>query len=327
MKVDQMTTAHARLAMHEAAREFLFDPNVNLIDFGYPSHGGQLAEDELTIRIHVRKKLSGFALEAAVQAGHTRPIPRSIGEFKTDVPEGTYRPHWWGWWRGWQRKPSNPRASRAEVMRGGISISDENRYSYGTLGGIVFDRTTGRKMILSNWHVLVGRWSSRPGQRIYQPGRRDGGTSADTVATYTRDAMSLNLDAAVATVNGKRQLINDQFGLKPVTGAARAELGMEVVKSGRKSGITYGRVTAIEGIVKMHYNYVERIMRNIITIEPRQPYEMVSAGGDSGSWWLDRNTMRAVGLHFAGSDAPERALAHDMRSVLEGLEVIIVNEN
>ncbi len=322
MIIDKRTLAHARLALREAARNFLFDPNVHLIDFGYPIQKGHLNESELAIRFHVREKLSNVALETAAETGQTRPIPAAIGGFKTDVPQAKYGLHYTGSWGNFQPRVE-PRAGRAEIMRGGISISNEYQYTYGTLGGLVIDRATGAEMMLSNWHVLVGRWGARPGQRILQAGLGDGGTYKDVAATLVRDAMSANLDAAVAALNGKRGLLNQQLGLKPVTGIARAELGMDVVKSGRKTGVTYGRVTAIEGIAKMNYDRIERIIRHVITIEPRRSFEEVSAGGDSGSWWLETKSMAAVGLHFAGSNAPERALANDMQSVLNALNVAI----
>ncbi|HEX9654098.1 MAG TPA: hypothetical protein VGA99_10330, partial [bacterium] len=100
-----------------------------------------------------------------------------------------------------------------------------------------------------------------------------------------------------------------------------AEIGMKVVKSGRKTGVTFGRVTAIEGISRMSYDYVERIMRDIVTIDSLSGE--ISSGGDSGSWWLNAETMQVTGLHFAGSDYPERALAHDIESVRQALNVEI----
>ena len=42
--------------------------------------------------------------------------------------------------------------------------------------------------------------------------------------------------------------------------------------------------------------------------------------------WLDAATDSAVGLHFAGSNFPERGLAIDLPSVLEALEVDLVVE-
>ncbi|MDH3674955.1 MAG: S1 family peptidase [Anaerolineae bacterium] len=326
MDLDKMTLARARLALREAVRAHLFDRNVGLIDFGQPKHGDQIAENELAIRVHVRRKLSGPALEAAVETGQTRPIPPSIAGFPTDVPEGIYRPQQWGARRiGWGRPSAvNPRMVHANPLRGGLSISDEYHYTAGTLGGLVVDRATGAEMILSNWHVLVAGWGARAGQRIYQPGRLDGGTSLNTVATLTRDAMSVNLDAAVATLNNNCRLINDQLDLGSVSGVGPAELGMRVIKSGRTSGITSGRVTAIEGVAKIPYGYVERIIRHVVTIEPHLNFEDVSAAGDSGAWWLDPLTGRAIGLHFAGSNFPERGLALNMPAVLDALDVDIV---
>ena len=45
---------------------------------------------------------------------------------------------------------------------------------------------------------------------------------------------------------------------------------------------------------------------------------------DSGSYWLEAGTMSVVGLHFAGSDRPERSLAMDMQPVLVALNVEMV---
>src|SRR5262245_16225511 len=171
-------------------------------------------------------------------------------------------------------------------------------------------------MILSNWHVLVADWRARVGQSVYQPGRLDGGKGADVVATLTRDAMSLNLDAAVATLTGDRQLINDQVGLGPVRGLTEAELGMEVVKSGRRTDVTYGRVTGVEGIAQINYGPMDRIIRHVVTIDPLASDDDVSGPGDSGSLWLEASSAQAIGLHFAGGNDPERGLVLDIEAVL-----------
>jgi len=323
MQIDRTLRARGRLALREAVQNHLFDPNVNLIDFGYPWHGGRLAENELAIRIHVKRKLVGAQLEAAVQARQTRAIPASIGGFQTDVPEGSYHLHQWP---GWATTMADPRAERVDPLRGGISISDEYHYAYGTLGGKVIDRATGDEMILSNWHVLVSEWWARPGQRIFQPGRLDGGTGQDTIATLTRDAMSVNLDAAVATLTSGQAIVNDQLDLGSVTGVGSPELGMQLVKSGRRTGITYGRVTAIEGVARLPYGSLQRVIRSVITIDPRSSFEPVSGPGDSGAWWLDADTLQVVGLHFAGSEMPERGLALEMQTVLDALSVDVATE-
>jgi endonuclease G len=327
MEFDPMMLARARLAMRVGVQNHLFDPNVRMVSVGLPEKGGKIIEDQLAIRYHVVEKYhTPIQLEAALENGSTHSdlrAPIRVGRFifETDIVQGKYRPHIWGW-NPWQPAPlPNPRAQRADPMRGGLSISDEFHNSYGTLGGKVIDRTTGAEMILSNWHVLVADWGARPGQRIYQPGRLDGGTFRDAVATLTRHAMDVNLDAAVATLNGSRQLLADQLDLDPVAGAAIAQLGMEVTKSGRRSDVTRGRITDVDATLRMDYGPVTKLIHNVTSIEPLVSFQQVSGPGDSGSLWIDASTNLAVGLHFAGSDIPERGLAIDLPTVLSALNV------
>ena len=315
MTVDRKVLARARMALQEARRGYLFDPNVNLIDFGYPEHGGEIADDELAIRFHVQQKLSGVALEMAERAGETRAIPESIGGFATDVPEGDYR------LQRWQQPVRDPRAHKNDPLCGGISISNASQNGYGTLGGFVRDRQSGAGMILSNYHVLCNAHAPWRVERIYQPGRLDRGTHADTIGELARNAMGDHLDAAVARLSNGRTWINNQLGVGRVTGVGQPELGMEVVKSGRRTGITYGRITAVEGTAKIRYGRTNRVIEYVVTVEPRHRLEEVSAPGDSGSWWLDTDSRRVVALHFAGSNSPERALALEIQPVLDALDV------
>jgi endonuclease G len=312
--------ARLRLARAELARSFLFDPNVTLVDAGLKERGGELT-DELSLRVHVREKLRGTALEQA----ETRPVPRSVRGIPTDVPVGRYGLHlWWGAGPATATAVSaDPRARRQDPLRGGISISNAYHMSYATLGCRVTDRATGAAMLLSNWHVLAGDWGARRGRPILQPGRLDGGTAPDTVAALERDAMGSGIDAAVATLGGERELLAEEVDLGPVTGVAVPELGMEVVKSGRASGVTRGRVTGMDGVTApMPYAGVPRVIREVVTIDPVLGME-VSAPGDSGSCWLAAGSTTAVALHFAGGDRPERALGIDMGRVLAALAVTI----
>ena len=319
MNVGSTSWARVRLAMQEAVRGWIGDPNVMLIDFGWAEHGGKLYEDELAIRVHLIEKFKGRpTLELAISEGLTRAeIPDSIGGFPVDKPEsGRLRLQ-----RGWR----SPRTRRADPMQGGISVSNASLRGSGTLGGLVRDRETGDPMILSNWHVLVGHWGVRPGWPIYQPGRGDGGRRADAVATFSHSAMSSHLDAAVARLTGSRSLLNHPLGLEPVKGVSWAMPGMEVIKSGRTTGVTYGRVTGVEGAFGGYFGGVYGLIRNVMTIVPRPGMEqVVSSGGDSGSFWLQEETMHAVGLHFVGNDDPEYAQAMDMQPILDALNVDMV---
>jgi endonuclease G, mitochondrial len=316
MAFEDGISGRVRLALRVAVRDYLLaDDNVTAVDFGLPEHEGALAEDERAIRVHVRQKLPLGVLEAA---GMVAVSPR-IREFQTDVLEGTYRPHLW-WGTAPVKATADPRLGRADPLRGGVSISEGRHVAAGTLGTRVVDRSTGVEMILSNWHVLVADWTGRSGQSIYQPGRLDGAVATDAVARLTRDAMSSNLDAAVATLTGSRAIVNDQLGLGPITGVMLASHALQVVKSGRTTGVTHGQITGLSGVVKIGYSGVQRLIRQVVTIDPVAGGE-VSRPGDSGSVWLENANRGAVGLHFAGSDAPERALAIDFASVLAALDV------
>ena len=324
MIVDQRTMYYARLALRKAVRDHLFDRNINLIDFGNPFRDGAVLENDLAIRVHVYERFSPIELEVAEARGLTKEVPQRIDGFETNVIEATYRPN-----RNrfqFRISTTNPRMVRSDPLRGGMSISDERHNLFGTLGCRVIDRATGEEMLLSNWHVLVVDWFARSGQRIFQPGRRNGGTFHDTVATLVRDAMSLNLDAAVARLNGTRRFVNDQIELGPIRGVGRPEIGMAVKKSGCATNVTHGRVTAIEGTAKLTYAFVQKMIRNVITIQPLPLSNEVSGPGDSGSVWVNEKTMEAIALHFAGSNFPEIALAMDMRSILDALSVDIDTE-
>jgi endonuclease G len=165
-------------------------------------------------------------------------------------------------------------------------------------------------MILSNWHVLAGASAASVGEGILQPGRIDGGTQV--VATLTRMVLDARMDAAVATLNGTRGHATEILGLGSVTGIDAPTLGMNVVKSGRTTGITRGVVDGVSLSTSINYGDPGIVaFSNQIRIVPRAPWPAVdyevSMGGDSGSVWLNEANRRAVGLHFAGETDPTPA--------------------
>lgn len=321
MEFDALDLARIRQVVHQAL-PLLADRNVGLIDFGLQRTRGVLTGG-LAVRCHVLKKFPGeLALEAALERGDTsvdlREVHLSSG-YPIDVIEGRYQLASWGW--PLRVRPRGPRAARHNPLRAGISTSGAYLRGYGTLGGKVIDRASGAEMLLTNWHVLVGEWWPRTRRPVYQPGRGDGGGPADTVGFVTRHAMDFGIDAAVAELSGARALINDQLDLGPVTGLARPALGMALVKSGRASGVTAGVITGVEGVQSIRYSGIDRLIRHVLAIDPPDGFSEVSRPGDSGSFWLEQGRRAAVGLHFAGGNAPERALAIDMQAVLDALDV------
>lgn len=310
MDQDRLEFARRQLAANqavgEAVRRYLFDRprQINLIDVG---QSRATDKPKPVLRVHVEQVIERPQLESI---GRSSVTEERIQGYEVEVIEGPYRQQLWG-------SPYR----RSDPLVGGVSVGAEY-FPSGTLGGIVRDRATRRLMLLSNWHVLVVQWGLCRGQRIYQPGRYDGGTDADEIGTLERDAMDSSLDAAVAVLNGRRQVSARQLGGRQVTGSRRPAIGMPVEKSGRTTGTTYGRITGMFGVQRLAYGWIERVIRDVVTIDPREG-AIVSSRGDSGSWWIDSDTGAAVALHFAGSDYPERALAMDMEEVLTALRVDI----
>ena len=118
MDIDPMKMAYARLAQRAAIRSHLSDPNVSLIDIGLRRRKGEL-ESELTVRFHVRRKLSTIELQSASEQGYTRPVPRAIAigkeTIRTDVIKGDYQHEMWNWRGNRPRPPRNANAKRTDL--------------------------------------------------------------------------------------------------------------------------------------------------------------------------------------------------------------------
>ncbi|GAB4468922.1 MAG: hypothetical protein Kow00124_03630 [Anaerolineae bacterium] len=127
------------------------------------------------------------------------------------------------------------------------------------------------------------------------------------------------VDAAVAVpVPGVRlnPSIVDIGG--PPVGIVRPALGMKVVKSGRTTGLTHGRVIQMDVTVDVRFgDRRARFVNQIMTTSISQP-------GDSGSLVLDYE-RRALGLLFSGSETV--SLCTPIGPVLKALNVDLVFED
>lgn len=302
-----------------AAAYYHANPLVTLIDVGYQLKNNTYTGD-LAVRVHLKSKPTGAAFEAFSSEHPNLVIDKSLIPFPVvDIIQATY--HFERFWE--DRQVKDPRAQPRDPLCGGLSVASEWLYGYGTLGGIVEDRLTRQKMILSNWHVLVGSDYAPANLRVIQPGFGDGGSHLNTVAYLVRHAFDSDIDAAVAALTGDRDWENNQLGIGPVTGASQPIPGMQVTKSGRRTGVTHGLIDGIEGQITLYYGGFPHTISNVTRIVPTPEGGNVSSGGDSGSWWLDESTRAAVGLHFAGQDEPDYALAIAMPQVLDALGVDI----
>ncbi|HBT46576.1 MAG TPA: hypothetical protein DEA73_01645 [Peptococcaceae bacterium] len=121
------------------------------------------------------------------------------------------------------------------------------------------------------------------------------------------------VDAAVARPVDPAAIIDEILGLGKVRGVREPQIGLEVVKSGRSSGITRSTVKVLQATVKV---ILEEGLKGVfvdqfITGPMAQP-------GDSGSLILDGENY-AVGLLFAGSD--KSTVGNRIANVLDRLNV------
>jgi hypothetical protein len=213
----------------------------------------------------------------------------------------------------------------------GVSLGHPN-ITAGTLGCLVTNGSI--KYILSNNHVMANSNNATIGDNILQPGTFDGGQDpADRIADLSA-FKPINfsggdnvIDAAIADV------VNDA----DVTGATEpgsygsprsttivAAVGMRVMKYGRTTQETRGRVQGINATVNVNYGggRIARFVSQII-INPGG----FSAGGDSGSLIVVRggsNARKPVGLLFAGSSSI--TIANPINSVLSNFGITVVGD-
>jgi endonuclease G len=325
-KPAQKRIAQASDLLNKQRKEWLSRPGVTAVDVGFKISDNKITST-LALRVHVERKkplaeLAEYEIFNVSGADATaKNKPKKIGSFPIDVIEAIYVPS-----VPVVVDPENAAAVNEAIDRtgvvaplvGGISCGNP-RVTAGTLACIVFSRTDGSPHILSNWHVLAGSTDAAAGEEIWQPARVDGGNSSYLVARLAKFQLGRGMDAAIAKLTGDRDYVRDIIGLTPVTGMEEPELGMNVAKSGRTTANTEGMIDGVSLSTAINYGGSTGTVsyRDQIHIVPRPPWPGVdyelSAGGDSGSVWINEDTGKAVGLHFAGeidaSPTSENAIA------------------
>ena len=176
------------------------------------------------------------------------------------------------------------------------------RITAGTLGLWVKDKSDGSWQLLSNNHVLANVDQCKVGDDIVQPGIADGGVRlGDTVADLTRwvpltNSGVHNVDCAIAKLKHDGDARLDILNIGYCYGVVEPFLDQKIWKQGRTSGLTRGRITAVDARIQVNYGPSGDIVLDdcIVSSIPSQP-------GDSGSSLLDFASNRIVGLLFAGN--------------------------
>jgi endonuclease G len=308
--------AHAERVLNRVRSQWLQRPGVTAVDLGFKWSHGQMT-GQLAIRVHVAEK------KAPSELSQEELFPEEVEGVPVDVIEATYGIQLMP--EGYQLEAATEgRDQRFDDIPLGVSVGSPH-VTAGTLGAKVYDLDDDREMILSNWHVLVGHPDADVNLPVWQPGSADGADSNSGIGRLTRWVLS-PYDAAVARLTGARPVQARTLEGERIEDATEPRLGMQIWKSGRTTGRTEGFIDGVKMTVSIDYRLAGvQQLREVFHIVPRPGAGQVeiSMGGDSGSVWVEQESGKVVGLHFAGEvgGAPEYALAHDITAVIEELRV------
>jgi hypothetical protein len=229
----------------------------------------------------------------------------------------------------------DPKRSFERPVPIGVSTGHP-RVTAGTIGARVTDGS--RAFALSNNHVFAASNGGSEGDNLLQPGVADGGKDPDDAIGTLFDFQPLHfcggggckpnrIDAAIALTSPEELGDGTHEGGygRPRRWSVDPELGLQVQKYGRTTGLTSGRVTGIHATIDVQYRNGMARFEDQIVITGNGTGNGFSAGGDSGSLVVTKGTLlgdrRPVGLLFAGSNVS--TLANPIDPVLERFGVRI----
>jgi len=202
----------------------------------------------------------------------------------------------------------------------------------GTLGAIV--KKKGKLFLLSNSHVLAESGKGKKGDKILFPGDVDGGILDDVIGELedfirfqTGGEMVNRADCAIAVPLPERlsNLVADIFEVGLPTGTLKAKRGMKVIKSGRTTHTTKAEIRDVNFRMTLKYpngvgkvGFLDQVLCTRYTER-----------GDSGSLVLEKESKKAVGLHFAGypdEHGVQGSVFNPIQDVLKELEVRLVTK-
>lgn len=258
---------------------------VKHVGIGYAMTGGVM-HDELSIIAYVDKK---YPLE---ELNENEIIPKEINGINIDIM--TYDPI----------QHTDP-YSRFGQLCGGINIGNARLSGGGTLGCILQRNGTGVLVGLTNWHVIKNK-RGNTNDAIVQPAWNSNTPEFSIGSLLNWDKA---LDCAIFTVHTRPiDTLNHINGMQGrILHIVAPHVGMAVMKSGARTGITYGIIQSIRGQEAVIVPNPNR---------PQRPDGEISIVGDSGSLWLrDDNSLSAVALHWGGSRTAHIAYANSMEAI------------
>ncbi|HEY46715.1 MAG: hypothetical protein AMJ88_08245 [Anaerolineae bacterium SM23_ 63] len=316
----------------------LSKPNVIGVGVGLREIRGRIT-DEMCVVALVRQKIpkAGLTPESLV--------PTKLEGVSTDVMQvGTLR-------------ALAGRTERQRPVPGGVSVG-HYKVTAGTLGGIVRDRSSGVRLILSNNHVLANSNDARPGDPILQPGPADGGRVARDMIAELERFKPIQFSTGPATCgwaqgyakigNVAGKLLKSKHRIEAFqsdpeasnridAALARPLDGVEILDEILEIGVVGGVTPASLGLnVRKSGRTTGLTTGQIIVLEATVNIQYgdrtarfegqivtgpMSEPGDSGSLLVIGDSLLAVGLLFAGST--QATVYNPIQEVLNGLEAVI----
>jgi len=207
-------------------------------------------------------------------------------------------------------------------IRGGWSIGHYQTEVAGTLGCFVHDKDDAQKMYLLSTADAIAPGSAKKGDAILQPGKIDGGSypehSVAKLERWIRPTEETGTSAGIALLNDPLEFKPEIEGLGPLTGTADVRPGIAVLKVGRTSGLTVGKVLAVNLDIKVEVGENAPVLFHQV-ISASVP----TKGGDAGAILVDAK-RRALGMLFAGNETKGISFYLPITRVLERLGVLLV---
>lgn len=189
----------------------------------------------------------------------------------------------------------------------------------GTCGCVV--TKAGKKLWLSNAHVFCEdprKDVSKQERRVSQPGKYDNpnwenNLVGNLVSHVVIQPDKINfVDCAICEPYSDNLVDPNILEIGIPVGVTTPTVNMEVIKSGRTSGLSKGKVISLNATIRVSYGeFTATFTEQIISTS-------ISSPGDSGSVVLT-NDKNVVGLLFAGSDT--NTIINPIANVLKPLGI------
>lgn len=244
-----------------------------------------------------RESVAGIPAKLADVATHIEYVGTVYALDETDPYKGS---------GGGGGKSSGFTATYRNPMWSGVSVGNDNECASGTISCVLAVGTT--QYILSNNHVFARENAASLGEQIDQPGRYDTkcGPSGGVASLVYFQPISFNsgtntVDCAIAELLTAGMPATSTAAINKYTPAASPVapiVNMAVEKTGRTTGLTSGKIGAINVTVSVQYS-----ASNIATFTGQIYISgRFSSAGDSGSLIVTNDANHSpVGLLFAGS--------------------------